>query len=68
MNNDANFAPCPAEHADDTSEPSLREGSSNAERTTADKERSERNIRLWRSYLPPDCVNTMIRMGWDRTT
>jgi hypothetical protein len=34
----------------------------------ADIERSERNIRLWKSYLPPDCVNTMIRMGWDKTT
>jgi hypothetical protein len=34
----------------------------------ADVERSERNVRLWRSYLPTDCVNTMIRMGWDETT
>jgi hypothetical protein len=31
-------------------------------------ERSERNIRMWSSYLPPECVNAMIRMGWDRTT
>jgi hypothetical protein len=34
----------------------------------ADFERSERNIRLWRSYLPPECVETMINMGWDKTT
>jgi hypothetical protein len=33
-----------------------------------DIERSERNIRLWSSYLPPECVETMIRMGWDKTT
>jgi len=32
-----------------------------------DIERSERNVRLWSSYLPPECVNTMIRMGWDKT-
>lgn len=30
--------------------------------------RSARNIALWRSYLPADCVRTMIRMGWDQTT
>jgi hypothetical protein len=30
--------------------------------------RSVANIRLWRSYLPQDCVNKMIEMGWDRTT
>ena len=29
--------------------------------------RSVGNIRLWSSYLPEDCVNTMIKMGWDRT-
>jgi len=26
------------------------------------------NIGLWNSYLPYECVNTMIKMGWDRTT
>ena len=30
--------------------------------------RSAANVRLWRSYLPEDCVNTMIRLGWDQTT
>jgi head-tail adaptor len=39
-----------------------------AEQITADNERSERNVRLWSSYLPPECVNAMIRMGWDRST
>jgi hypothetical protein len=34
----------------------------------ADIERSEQNVRLWRSYLPQECVDTMIRMGWDETT
>jgi hypothetical protein len=29
--------------------------------------RSVGNIRLWNSYLPYDCVNTMIKMGWDLT-
>jgi len=30
--------------------------------------RSTRNILYWRSFLPEDCVLTMIKMGWDRTT
>jgi hypothetical protein len=30
--------------------------------------RSARNIAAWESYLPPDCVAAMIKMGWDRTT
>ena len=30
--------------------------------------RSEENIRKWMSYLPEDCVRTMIDMGWDVTT
>jgi hypothetical protein len=32
-----------------------------------DSARSTANIRLWSSYLPEDCVNAMITMGWDRT-
>ncbi len=36
--------------------------------TTDDGARSARIIRLWRSYLPEDCVNTMVKMGWHRTT
>ena len=30
--------------------------------------RSERNVGEWMSYLPQDCVETMIRMGWDIST
>jgi len=30
--------------------------------------RSENNILMWMSYLPEDCVKTMIVMGWDATT
>jgi len=30
--------------------------------------RAVANVQAWRSYLPSDCVNTMIEMGWDRTT
>jgi len=36
--------------------------------TDAEITRSERNIRQWMSYLPKTCVDTMIRMGWDKTT
>jgi hypothetical protein len=34
---------------------------------TDDDARSAGNIQAWRSYLPEDCVGTMIKMGWDRT-
>jgi hypothetical protein len=34
----------------------------------ADIARSEANILQWMSFLPEDCVRTMIRMGWDVTT
>jgi hypothetical protein len=33
-----------------------------------DAARSEQNILQWMSYLPEDCVRTMIEMGWDITT
>lgn len=29
---------------------------------------SEKNILDWMEYLPQDCIETMIRMGWDCTT
>jgi hypothetical protein len=29
---------------------------------------SENNILEWMRYLPPDCVQTMIHMGWDIST
>jgi len=31
-------------------------------------ERSEQNVRDWMTYLPQDCVDSMIRMNWDVTT
>jgi hypothetical protein len=30
--------------------------------------RSVENIAMWRTFLPETCIDTMIRMGWDRTT
>lgn len=33
-----------------------------------DIRRSEDNILQWMSYLPEDCIRTMIAMGWDVTT
>ena len=37
-------------------------------RDAALSRRSEANVKTWRTYLPADCVDTMIRMGWHRTT
>jgi hypothetical protein len=37
-------------------------------RDAALSRRAEANVKIWRSYLPADCVDTMIRMGWHRTT
>jgi hypothetical protein len=34
----------------------------------ADAKHSVQNILMWNSYLPSDCVRTMVRMGWDYTT
>jgi hypothetical protein len=36
--------------------------------TAADIAHSEENILRWMSYLPEDCVRTMVLMGWDITT
>jgi hypothetical protein len=30
--------------------------------------RSENNILQWMTYLPEDCIRTMIQMGWDVST
>ena len=38
------------------------------ERPAVPLTRAERNIAQWRTYLPEDCVKTMIRMGWDKDT
>jgi uncharacterized NAD(P)/FAD-binding protein YdhS len=29
---------------------------------------SEQNILQWMTYLPPDCIQCMIKMGWDIST
>jgi hypothetical protein len=29
---------------------------------------SEQNILTWMTYLPQDCIEVMIRLGWDRST
>ena len=34
----------------------------------ADTARSDRNMLQWMSYLPEDCIRSMIAMGWDVTT
>lgn len=34
----------------------------------AEDPRAAQNILQWKSYLPPDCIKSMIAMGWDRTT
>jgi hypothetical protein len=34
----------------------------------ADAKRSVKNILTWNTYLPSDCVRSMVRMGWDYTT
>ena len=36
--------------------------------TQAEQARSVANIISWRCYLPADCVNAMIAMGWDLST
>jgi hypothetical protein len=43
-------------------------GAARAQARDADLVRSEANILRWMAYLPQDCVETMIRMGWDVTT
>jgi hypothetical protein len=39
-----------------------------ARETAVDIAHSEENILQWMSYLPEDCIRTMILMGWDLTT
>jgi len=36
--------------------------------TDARAERSAGNVLSWTAYLPPDCVEMMVKMGWDHTT
>jgi hypothetical protein len=37
-------------------------------RADDDVRRSEENILQWMSYLPEDCIRTMIVLGWDVST
>jgi hypothetical protein len=30
--------------------------------------RSATNVSIWRSYLPHECVVSMVNMGWDHST
>jgi hypothetical protein len=30
--------------------------------------RSAKNVLIWQSYLPRDCVESMVNMGWDHST
>jgi hypothetical protein len=46
----------------------LEEKSSVNDGCDFDVAHSERNILEWMGYLPPDCIQTMIRMGWDCST
>jgi hypothetical protein len=49
-------------------EPSDAAASVEARLNHDDAARSEENILQWMSYLPEDCVRTMIEMGWDVST
>jgi hypothetical protein len=61
MNSDGP-APAPARKlVQETSDPATP---ADAEISEADLARAAENIRIWRSYLPEDCVDTMIKMGW----
>jgi hypothetical protein len=39
-----------------------------ARRADADLAHSEKNILQWMTYLPEDCIRTMVLMGWDINT
>jgi hypothetical protein len=48
---------------------SMEAGSAvDARASQADVIRSENNILQWMSYLPEDCIRTMVLMGWDVST
>lgn len=36
-------------------------------RAEASEARSAANISAWQSYLPQDCIDAMIKMGWDHS-
>lgn len=43
-------------------------GAAERSRIAASAARSASNIANWSTYLPLDCVKSMIRMGWDLST
>jgi hypothetical protein len=43
-------------------------GADAASEIRATVDQSAKNIAIWSSYLPADCVATMVSLGWDRTT
>ena len=49
-------------------EPSDAAASTDVRRNEADAARSDQNMLQWTSYLPADCIRTMMAMGWDVTT
>jgi hypothetical protein len=42
--------------------------SMSASRSGPEPTRSAKNVLIWRSYLPRDCVESMVNMGWDHST
>jgi hypothetical protein len=53
---------------DPFAEPSDAAAPAEARVNDAEIARSEDNILRWMSYLPEDCVRSMIQMSWDLTT
>jgi hypothetical protein len=49
-------------------EPATAMAPMGARRSHTRTARSKENILQWRTYLPEDCVKTMIDMSWDVTT
>jgi hypothetical protein len=56
------------EFVDTSGEPSDAAAAAEARVRDAETARSEENILQWMSYLPEDCIRTMIEMGWNVTT
>ena len=42
--------------------------SMSASRPGPELTRSAKNLLIWQSYLPRECVESMINMGWDHST
>jgi hypothetical protein len=58
----------PQEFVDTPGEPSDAAAPVEARVSNAETARSDENILQWMSYLPEDCIRTMIEMGWNVTT